>query len=582
MPAGRNGKGDSRMKITCESCQAKYTIADEKVAGKTVKIKCKKCGNAIVVHGGSEGIPAPTPSYDGSPAQQDSTDEADTRILSDTGGVAVPGGDEWTVNVAEGDERTMTTTQLAQEYARGALSNDTYVWKEGMSDWLPIANVPELKQYVSAQASSAAGPRPSAAAIEPPAPGRPARAEVQTVPSPGGAAQRPNAAPAAAATPLPNSAGTASPAARRAGRGGGVDVFNAAERAEPAAAPPPAAAAGAAADRQVGERNENSVLFSLSALTASETTAKPARQDMKSPLGRNPSNRPAPKNNGRAGLDDIMNLGGGGISSPILAPPPLLAPVVESLPPQASTPAPAMQMLTAPLSIPDQPQKKSPVGLIIGIVALLAVVGGVGFFFMQKPDTGPPSSPELSGTSAAVAPSAAETAAPAVADTAPKPTPAETAAPSTPTAEPAVANAPPRTPGPLPVPGTPKPAPDKTATKEKDKPPEAPAPAPAPEKPAPAPEPGGGSREFNRGAATSALGSAAGGAKSCKKPDGPTGSGKVKVTFAPSGNVTSAQVEGAPFAGTSVGGCVAGVFRGARVPPFDGAPVTVSKSFNIN
>jgi len=27
------------MKISCQSCQAKYTIADEKVAGKTVKIK---------------------------------------------------------------------------------------------------------------------------------------------------------------------------------------------------------------------------------------------------------------------------------------------------------------------------------------------------------------------------------------------------------------------------------------------------------------------------------------------------------------------------------------------------------------
>jgi hypothetical protein len=97
---------------------------------------------------------------------------------------------------------------------------------------------------------------------------------------------------------------------------------------------------------------------------------------------------------------------------------------------------------------------------------------------------------------------------------------------------------------------------------------------------APPPDPGGA--EFNRGAATSALGAAAGAAKGCKKPDGPTGSGRVKVTFAPSGNVTSAVVDGPPFAGTPVGGCVASAFRSARVPPFSGAPVTVSKSFNIN
>jgi hypothetical protein len=38
---------------------------------------------------------------------------------------------------------------------------------------------------------------------------------------------------------------------------------------------------------------------------------------------------------------------------------------------------------------------------------------------------------------------------------------------------------------------------------------------------------------------------------------------------------------GPPFAGTPVGGCVAGVFKRARVPAFSGDPVTVSKSFSI-
>jgi hypothetical protein len=39
-------------------------------------------------------------------------------------------------------------------------------------------------------------------------------------------------------------------------------------------------------------------------------------------------------------------------------------------------------------------------------------------------------------------------------------------------------------------------------------------------------------------------------------------------------------VEG-PFGGTPVGGCVAKLFRAAKVPPFTGDPVTVSKSFTI-
>ncbi|HVU01318.1 MAG TPA: hypothetical protein VHE30_06185, partial [Polyangiaceae bacterium] len=108
------------------------------------------------------------------------------------------------------------------------------------------------------------------------------------------------------------------------------------------------------------------------------------------------------------------------------------------------------------------------------------------------------------------------------------------------------------------------------------------APAPAAEAPAaeekpdepPAPP-------FDKEAAKTALGAASSNAASCKKPDGPTGSGKVTVTFSPSGRVTSANVTEGPFGGTPVGGCVAKLFRAARVPAFSGDPVTVSKGFSI-
>ena len=45
------------MKISCPTCAAKYTIADDKARGKSVKIKCKKCGTSIVA-GGDEGASA--------------------------------------------------------------------------------------------------------------------------------------------------------------------------------------------------------------------------------------------------------------------------------------------------------------------------------------------------------------------------------------------------------------------------------------------------------------------------------------------------------------------------------------------
>ncbi len=37
------------MKFVCDQCKAKYQISDEKVVGKTVKMKCRKCGHMIEV-----------------------------------------------------------------------------------------------------------------------------------------------------------------------------------------------------------------------------------------------------------------------------------------------------------------------------------------------------------------------------------------------------------------------------------------------------------------------------------------------------------------------------------------------------
>ncbi len=86
---------------------------------------------------------------------------------------------------------------------------------------------------------------------------------------------------------------------------------------------------------------------------------------------------------------------------------------------------------------------------------------------------------------------------------------------------------------------------------------------------------------FDKGAASAALNAAAGQAAGCKQEGDPSGSARVQVTFVPSGRVTSANVQGPPFAGTPTGGCIARAFRSASVPPFSGDPVTVSKTVSI-
>ncbi|HEY3667615.1 MAG TPA: hypothetical protein VGL19_16530, partial [Polyangiaceae bacterium] len=87
--------------------------------------------------------------------------------------------------------------------------------------------------------------------------------------------------------------------------------------------------------------------------------------------------------------------------------------------------------------------------------------------------------------------------------------------------------------------------------------------------------------EFDRSAAVSALKSAAAQASSCRKDGDPSGTATLTITFAPSGRVTSATIQGPPFAGTPTGGCIASTMRHAQIPSFDGDRVTVTKTVVI-
>lgn len=91
----------------------------------------------------------------------------------------------------------------------------------------------------------------------------------------------------------------------------------------------------------------------------------------------------------------------------------------------------------------------------------------------------------------------------------------------------------------------------------------------------------GAGKSFDTAAATAALRSAAIAAKDCKRSYGPTGPGTVKVTFSPSGNVTSALLLAPQYAGTLVGTCVATKFLKLRVPSFEGTAVTTNMPFEI-
>ena len=526
------------MKIACEACGAKYTIADDKVRGRKVKIRCKGCGTPIVV--------------DGQQGEGPSISDAETDAALEPAEAAVT----WSVNLSDTDSRTMSGDEIVQAYAAGVVTADAFVWKDGMADWVPLLDS-ELAPLLGAPRAAA----PPATKSAPLAAGQPAGA---------GPAGTLGGVPLFGA---PSAGGAARPAATRASQPDNTqDLFGAIHTAgaedEVATSAPMVPQAGSSAyddGKLTGARNENSVLFSLDALKAgfspsqSPSASRPvAKVPSKSAPG---AGRPQMASNpddpfGMGGSNGLMGIGGSGG-------------VLFGADNQA--------LLTAPAPPPPPPPVQVAVGGVQAAAApnnkLVYIVGGVGgvviiglllaLILGRKHDDVVASSESKALSSASAGPGSDK---PPSDDT-------KKSEPEKPSEAPSASAASSATPGAsASAAASVKPADKPIATQNvPKKPKEEAAPAPAADAP-----------PFSKASAISALGAAAAGAGSCKKPGGPTGAGKATVTFAPSGRVTTATIAGGSYAGTAVGGCIASVFRRAHVPAFSGSSVTVSKSFQVN
>lgn len=370
------------MKISCQNCSSKYTVSDEKVQGKTVKLKCKKCGATILVNaGGATTVASGAPGiadHASAPAEAASTD-----------------GTSYLVNVADGDQRTMTIPELVAAYQSQVVTADTYVWADGMGDWQPLGQVEPIVSALSAGAPAAApayAGTPTPMAVAPMAAAPPAASSAEA---------------AASAASLAASA-SARPAARRE-TGKRADVFGN-EKSDDVATSAPlfsasakAAASSAAAAAKTGQREENSVLFSLSALTSkpgAPPAAAPSRKDSREDSGLidlralAASAAPSPTA-ASASAAAIMGHDDGGLF-------PLGVPAQNQ---------PAAPPVAANVSIPP-PASKAP--MFIGIGALVAALAIVGVFFAMKGgEEKPVADAQPAVTTPAAQPTPTQTAAPA-------------------------------------------------------------------------------------------------------------------------------------------------------------------------
>jgi predicted Zn finger-like uncharacterized protein len=609
------------MNVSCTSCSAKYALPDEKVRGKKVKITCKHCGTGIIVDGtkldaatdapapaaaAPAAAPAPAPAAPAaapaaavaaSPAAAKAPVAAAPKAAAPAAAVA-PAAAELSFDIAYPDDRqeTLRLSEIVNKYAAGALDDEAFIWRDGMTDWKAPFDIPEIASALSARGLKKAVPAAPTFtdddeatrvlsspfdAFEPEAnvqgewrepakeaPSSPEAAfdlrapaalpfekpEPAASPKPAAAGPKPAAAAAAAKQVAPKPAA----ARRNAARGGG-DLFGDLAGAGSEEDDSLGAETKEAAPKLTGARNESSVLFSLDALVKQEQ--KPAAKKSSAKQ----QDDAAAILMGTDSPSSIANVGTGSFGSAFAAPDfnaPVIAPPIET---RASDP------VELPTAAPSK--KKGGMGLWIGIAAVVAIAGGAVALGLPAKLAGTPApAPTPSATAAAAKPEATPPPAPEAAPAAPT----ASAAPATPTAPAAAAAG--GSPATAAVPGTPA-APKPESAKPSDKPAEKPADKPA-DKPAAATPDTSSAPPFDKSAAIAALSAAAGNAQSCKTPDGPTGSGKVSITFMPSGRATNTSVSG-DLAGTAVGGCVARLFRSSKVPAFSGDAVTVSKSFSV-
>jgi len=352
------------MKISCPSCQSKYTIADEKVQGRSVKVRCRKCGETIHVTAAG--------------ATLDSSGAAPTAdAASDMG------GGMFSVLVAEGDQRDMAIADIVAGYNSGLVTGDTYVWGEGQNDWMPLGQVPGIVEAINNASAAVDAARQAAQAPEPQA-----------------------AAPAASApaadlfgTPPPAQSLQTShePAAVREDRRRDVDLFGSRRPTEDevATSAPPVGAVVAPSGAPTGTRDESSVLFSLSALTS----AGPAR-------GSSPGGSPGVVTGGAkddSGLIDLKALAAKA-DAPAATAAPMAASILDAAP-LLGTPL----IDVPPTQQPDAESKKSKAPLFIGIgiaVAGVAIAAAVFVGTRKPPVVAAPPNTAPSATATAEVPTA--------------------------------------------------------------------------------------------------------------------------------------------------------------------------------
>jgi hypothetical protein len=143
--------------VTCEQCQKKYVVPDERVEGKSsVSIRCKVCSHQTTIKIGAAPAasspsmpPAPKP-----PADQQWGEER-TRAMP-----ALDLSAQWYAMIGGKQEGPFGARELQEKVTQGAVGLRTYLWNPKMDGWKRASDVPEVSPIFAGVNVSAPPPEP--------------------------------------------------------------------------------------------------------------------------------------------------------------------------------------------------------------------------------------------------------------------------------------------------------------------------------------------------------------------------------------------------------------------------------------
>lgn len=187
------------MKFLCGSCRTKYQISDEKVRGKILTIRCKKCGAKVMVkeslqrqasiavapiadEDAKAEAPAGKVAVGGSAASQPSLSSAfDVAMgaslddmptsIAPTPANEADAGVEWYVAVDGAQQGPFAYAELVQRIKTKDFVGRHYVWHDGFDNWKRVRDVPDLAQYIAPDPKKKPPPPPPAQVEAPVDPG---------------------------------------------------------------------------------------------------------------------------------------------------------------------------------------------------------------------------------------------------------------------------------------------------------------------------------------------------------------------------------------------------------------------------